>query len=40
MHRVKEVHNQASPDHSRETDETLGIDLTQKSEGQKVLGWE
>ena len=33
MHRAREVRNQASPDRSRETDETSGIDLTQKSEG-------
>ena len=33
MHRVREVRDRALPDHSRETDETSGIDLTQKSEG-------
>ena len=39
-HRAREVCDRALPDHSRETDETLGIDLTQRSEGQKVSGWE
>ena len=39
-HRAREVRNRASPDCSRETDETSGIDLTQKGEGQKVSGWE
>ena len=33
MYRVREVRDRASPDRSRETDETSGIDLTQKSEG-------
>ena len=28
MHRAREVHDRASPDRSRETDETSGIDLT------------
>ena len=40
MHRAREVCDQASPDRSRETDETLGIDLTQRSEGRKVSGRE
>ena len=39
-HRAREVRDQASPDHSRETDEMLGIDLTQRSEGQKASGRE
>ena len=39
-HRVREVRDRASPDCSRETDETLGIDLTQKSEGRKASGQE
>ena len=30
MHRAREVHDRAKPDHSRETDEMLGVDLTQK----------
>ena len=29
-HRVREVHDQASPDRSRETDETSGMGLTQE----------
>ena len=33
MHRVREVHDRALPNRSCETNETLGIDLTQKSEG-------
>ena len=40
MHRAREVCNQASPDRSHETDETLGIDLMQKSEGRMALGQE
>ena len=36
MYRVREVRDQALPDRSHETDETSGIDLTQKSEGQMV----
>ena len=32
MHRAREVHDQALPDHSRETDEMLGVDLTQEEE--------
>ena len=36
MHRAREVRDRASPDRSRETDETLGIDLMQRSEGQKA----
>ena len=32
-HRAREVRDRALPDCSRETDETLGIDLTQKCEG-------
>ena len=30
MHRAREVCNRASPDHSRETDETSGIDFDAK----------
>ena len=30
MHRVREVHDRALPNHSHETDETLGIDLMQE----------
>ena len=30
MHRAREVHDRASPDRSRETNETLGVDLTQE----------
>ena len=37
-HRAREVRDRASPDRSRETDETSGIDLTQRSEGRKALG--
>ena len=33
MHQAREVCDRASPDCSHKTDETLGIDLTQKSEG-------
>ena len=40
MHRAREVHDRASPDRSRETDETSGIDLTQRSEGRKASGQE
>ena len=32
-HRAREVRDRASPDRSRETNETSGIDLTQRSEG-------
>ena len=39
-HRAREVRDQASPDRSRETDETSGIELTQRSEGQKTSGRE
>ena len=39
-HRAREVCDRASPDRSRETDETSGIDLTQRSEGQKASGQE
>ena len=39
-HRVREVRDRALPDRSRETDETSGIDLTQRSEGRKTSGWE
>ena len=39
-HRAREVRDRASPDRSHETDEMLGIDLTQKSEGQKASGRE
>ena len=37
-HRAREVRDWASPDRSRETDETSGIDLTQRSEGRKSIG--
>ena len=33
MHRAREVRDRASPNRSRETNETSGIDLTQRSEG-------
>ena len=39
-HRAREVRDRASPDCSRKTDETLGIDLMQRSEGQKASGRE
>ena len=39
-HRAREVRDRASPDCSRETDETSGIDLTQRSEGRKASGRE
>ena len=39
-HRVREVRDRASPDRSRKTDETSGIDLMQRSEGRKVSGRE
>ena len=39
-HRAREVCDQASPDRSRETDETSGMDLTQRSEGRKTSGRE
>ena len=39
-HRVREVRNRALPNCSRETDETSGIDLTQRSEGRKASGRE
>ena len=34
-HRAREVCDRASPDHSRETDETLGMDLTQEERRSK-----
>ena len=37
-HRAREVRDRASPDRSRETDETSGIDLTQRSEGRMSVG--
>ena len=40
MHRAREVHDRASPDRSCKTDETSGIDLTQKSEGRMASGRE
>ena len=39
-HRAREVRDRASPDRSRKTDETSGIDLTQKSEGRMASGQE
>ena len=39
-HRAREVCDRASPDRSRETNETSGIDLMQRSEGRKALGQE
>ena len=39
-HRAREVRDWASPDRSRETDETSGIVLTQRSEGRKASGRE
>ena len=39
-HRAREVRDRALPDHSRKTDGTSGIDLTQRSEGRKTSGWE
>ena len=40
MHRARKVRDRASPNDSCETDETLGIDLMQRSEGRKALGQE
>ena len=41
MHRAREVCDWALPDRSRETDETLGMDLMQeRGEVEGVLGWE
>ena len=40
MHQVREVHDQALPDRSHETNETSGVDLMQEREGRMVLGWE
>ena len=40
MHRAREVRDRALPDRSRETNETSGIDLTQRSEGRKASGCE
>ena len=40
MHRAREVRDRASPDCSRETNETSGIDLMQRSEGRKASGQE
>ena len=37
-HRVREVRDRASPDRSRETDETLGIELTQEERRLKGVG--
>ena len=39
-HRAREVHDRALPERSRETDEMSGVDLTQRSEGQKASGRE
>ena len=39
-HRAREVRDRALPNRSRETDETSGIDLTQRSEGRKTSGRE
>ena len=40
MHQAREVHDWALPDCSHETNETLGVDLTQEKEGQMVSGQE
>ena len=37
-HRAREVRDRALPDRSRKTDETSGIDLMQRSEGQMSVG--
>ena len=37
-YRAREVRDRASPDRSRETDETSGIDLSQRSEGRMSVG--
>ena len=35
---MREVRDQASPDRSREADETLGMELTQEEQGSKGVG--
>ena len=40
MYQVREVCNQALPNHSHKTDETSGVDLTQKREGWIASGQE
>ena len=37
-HRAREVHDRASPDRSRETDETSGMGLTQEERRSKGVG--
>ena len=37
-HQVREVCDRASPDHSCETDETLGMDLTQEERRSNGVG--
>ena len=37
-HRAREVCNQASPDRSRETNETLGMDLMQEQRRSNGIG--
>ena len=38
MHRAREVHDWASPDCSHETDETLGMNLTQEQKRSNGVG--
>ena len=38
MHRSREVRDRASPDRSRETDETSGMDLTQEQRRSNGVG--
>ena len=38
MHRAREVRDQASPDHSHETDEMLGMVLTQEERRSNGVG--
>ena len=40
MHQAREVHDRALPDHSRETDETLGMGLMQEEGRSKGVGSE
>ena len=37
-HRAREVRDWASPDHSRETDETSGMELTQEERRSEGVG--
>ena len=40
MYQAREVHNQALPDHGRETNEMSGIDLMQEERRSNSIRWE